>query len=313
MRWLYHLRRPGEAITARDGFIHCSFAPDVAESARIHFSSRPSDRSPDASGFPSGSLNSADRSSVSATPSDSLNSNLEVARIDPRRLDARVEVELTGRGPMPHVYGTVTEDAIREVVPLADFRGPDRTTGTRTLILSFEGMTLLDLVGVYDPIARLSEFDPEAQVEIAGLTDRPYSQHGATFETVRVRPPLDEFDLLIVPGGLGMRPLLDDREILAWLWTRPPNRMIASVCTGALLLGQAGLLRGRRATTHHGSIARLPEFGARHHDARVVEDGCVITAGGVSSGLDLGLHLVEKLAGSEVRTEIARRMEYRHS
>jgi cyclohexyl-isocyanide hydratase len=84
-----------------------------------------------------------------------------------------------------------------------------------------------------------------------------------------------------------------------------------SVCTGALVWGAAGFLRGRRATTHHDAAGLLAQYGATYADERVVEDGGVITAGGVSAALDLGLYLVDKLAGADARDRIRAQMAYR--
>lgn len=124
-----------------------------------------------------------------------------------------------------------------------------------------------------------------------------------------MRPPLDEFDVLVVPGGFGTRALEADVGIRDWLSSYPSNRITASVCTGSLLLGAAGRLEGRRATTHRSQMSRLAEYGATAVHERVVDEGQLITAGGVTAALDLGLHLVRRLAGSEVAEAIARQME----
>ena len=119
------------------------------------------------------------------------------------------------------------------------------------------------------------------------------------------------FDLLVVPGGLGTRVLLDDARCIDYLRGWGDTRPIASVCTGALLLGKAGHLEGRRATTHHASLHLLRPFCREIvTDARVVDEGRVVTAAGVSATLDLGLHLVEKFWGVEARRRIAAQMEY---
>jgi transcriptional regulator GlxA family with amidase domain len=167
------------------------------------------------------------------------------------------------------------------------------------------------------------DVDRDASIEVVSLTDAPWSGFGATFSAARVRPPLDAFDVLVVAGGPAVgsaaggttqtpetRTLEKDAAVVAWLRSFPESRMAASVCTGALLLGAAGRLRGKRATTHHASLARLSDFEATIGAARVVRDGLLMTAGGVTSGIDLGLELVRWLYGDDARARIAARMEY---
>jgi putative intracellular protease/amidase/uncharacterized protein (DUF952 family) len=289
MRWLYHLLPADEVVgdryappsLRREGFIHCSFRDAVAESARLHFP--PSLR-------------------------------LAVLQIDPRRLDARVDVADTPRGPMPHLHGALPADAIRARLDLAAVAAaPDAVTGTRFAFVAFAGMTLLDLVGVYDPIARLAGmgFDPDARCEIVAAEEAPWRGAGAVLTVPRVRPPLHDFDALVVPGGFGARRLVEERAVIEWLATFPHNRLVASVCTGALLLGAAGRLRGHRATTHAGALDLLAAFGATAVRERVVDEGQLVTAGGVTSGLDLGLHLVRRFAGDGAAERIAAQMELR--
>lgn len=289
MRWLYHIRPgPGSPLPARyapaslaaEGFLHASFQGDVAESARLY--------------FPAGA-------------------ELSVLRLDPRRLDVPVTIATTPRGPMPHVHGAVPRDAVIEELPLAAIaHAPDRVEGTRFAFVAFEEMTLLDLVGILDPLSRLASmgFDPTSTCSIVGATgSRVWSLGGASLSVESVRPSLDAFDALVIPGGYGTRALESDEEVIAWLRSFPENRLVASVCTGALLLGAAGRLRGKRATTHHSALTRLAEFEAIATEARVVDEGQVVTGGGVTCGLDVGMHLVRRLAGDEVARAIARQME----
>ncbi len=292
MRWLYHLAKEGIAPGASsygptsldgEGFVHCSYLPDVVESARLYF--------------------------AGVEP--------VVLQIDPRRLDVRVEVAATPRGPMPHVLGRIPTDAVHATLSLADLeRAPDRVTGTRFAFVAFEGMTLLDLVGVLDPLSRLASmgFDPASSTTIVAADRREvWSTDGASLRVEGVRPPLEAFDVLVVAGGMGTRALERDRAVLAWLETFPANRLVASVCTGAFLLGACGRLRGLRATTHHRHLERLAEHGATPVEARVVDEGQVVTAGGVTCGIDLGLHLVRRLEGDEVATAVEKQMQYEAS
>jgi putative intracellular protease/amidase/uncharacterized protein (DUF952 family) len=302
VRWLYHVRRAENlelASTAElsvepyapesldaEGFIHASYRDEVAGSARLYF------RTDSAS-----------------------DTQLEVLCIDPRRLDVPVVLADTPRGKMPHIHGPIPREAIRSTISLDEVSAmPDRTTGTRFAFVAFEGMTLLDLVGVYDPISRIASmgFDPTSSCEIVSATGSKTVWRGASGELVatRVRPELDEFDVVIVAGGHAARELVKDTAISSWLSAFPANRCLASVCTGALLLGAAGRLRGRRATTHHASMSLLAEHGATVVSERVVDGGTVVTAGGVTSGIDLGIHLVRRFEDEEVAAKIAAQMEH---
>ena len=283
MRWLYHVVNRGQrdAVVGAEGFVHCSYRDDVEDSARLYFP---------------------------------LAAKLEVLQIDPRRLDARVEVAETPRGPMPHVHGAVARDAVRAVHEVdAIERAPDPVTGTRFVFVAFEGMTLLDLVGMYDPISRIRTmgFDPTSTCEIVGAGGmRVWVGDGAAIGVDRVRPSLDDVDVLLLPGGHGTRALEQDVEVGTWLASFPKNRLMASVCTGAFLAAAGGRLDGKRATTHASAISRLADYGAVAVHERIVDEGQLVTAGGVTSAIDLGLYLVRRIHGDEVATKIATQMEY---
>jgi putative intracellular protease/amidase/uncharacterized protein (DUF952 family) len=289
VRWLYHLApretSPGDRYAppslAREGFLHASFADAVAESARLHFA-------PEA--------------------------DLVAWRIDPRRLDVDVDLAITPRGPMPHLAGSLVGDAVREVCERASWSSlPDRVTGHRVAFVAFEGMTLLDLVGPLDAVSRLRTmgFDPSVVTEVIGVAhERVWTGDGATLTVSSVRPDLDAYDVVVIPGGFAARDLACDEATLSWLRKRSANRLWASVCTGSLVLGAMGLLRGRSATTHHLAFDQLGLYeGVSVKRQRVVRDGPVITAGGVTSGLDLGLALVAMLSDDETAQKIAAQME----
>jgi transcriptional regulator GlxA family with amidase domain len=118
----------------------------------------------------------------------------------------------------------------------------------------------------------------------------------------------------VIPGGFGTRALLEDRPLLDWIReTAARSRLVTSVCTGSLLLAKAGLLHGRRATTHWAALDLLAALGGGvtvERDLRVVEDG-VITSAGVASGIDMSFAVVEKLCGKAVADETAKYIEYR--
>ncbi len=288
MRWLHHICASPPPVgdylpdsLATEGFIHCSYKDAVKESAALYFKGV---------------------------------SQLYVYRIDPRRLSARVEVAPSPRGPMPHVHGPIERDAIREVISLDALAArPDEVTGTRFGFVAFPNMTLLDLIGIYDPISRLQsmKFDVDSSCEIiGGVSEADWSADGATLRVSRVRPDLSQFDVLVLPGGHGSRVLEKDDAFVAWLKTFPQNRMVVSVCTGALLLGAMGRLLGKRATTHRSAISELARFGATAVEARVVDAGQVITSGGVTAGIDCGLWVVRRLMGKDISDKVATQMEH---
>jgi transcriptional regulator GlxA family with amidase domain len=184
----------------------------------------------------------------------------------------------------------------------------------RIAFLVFPRLTLLDFVGGYDALRRVTvmKVDDDVRHRIIGTEPEIADESGLAIRPDSVYEDLDSFDLLYVPGGVGTRALMHDARLLEYLRSWGPRRPLASVCTGALLLGAAGHLRGLRATTHHRAFELLrPYCREVVTDQRVVDEGRVVTAGGVSSALDLGLYLVEKYWGAEARGAIAAQMEYR--
>lgn len=177
----------------------------------------------------------------------------------------------------------------------------------------YMGMTALDFIGAYDPLTRLKTmgFMPGLGWQICAFTEEVLDYTGLCFVPTQVRQPLGPYDLVFVPGGLGSRELLDDAEFIEWLRSAAPCKLKVSVCTGSLLLGAAGFLKGKRATTHPRAFDDLRSFCAAVVDERIVDEGEVITAGGVTASIDLGLYLCGKLAGREVQEKIRRQMDYR--
>jgi len=175
-------------------------------------------------------------------------------------------------------------------------------------ILVFPGVQQLDLACPYEVFASL----PGAAVHLVWKDRRPVASSTGLILRPTARfdacPPLD---VLCVPGGAGVNPLLEDGVVLDFLRSRAPSaRFVTSVCTGALVLGAAGLLNGRHATTHWLAHDFLAAFGAIPVQARVVRDGNLITAGGVTAGLDFGLTVVAELAGREAAEAIQLNLEY---
>ena len=177
----------------------------------------------------------------------------------------------------------------------------------------FEGLTTMDFLGVYDPVTRLKTmgFCDDIDWDICSLTPKVTDTTGKlTIEATRIKPDLGEYDMFVVPGGMGGRVVQEDPEFIAWLQTGRNATYKMAVCNGSIIMGHAGYLQGKKATTNKNVFDMLPPLGAEVVKQRVVEDGDVITAGGVSSSIDLGLYLVGKIAGQEVMEKIKNQMEY---
>lgn len=176
----------------------------------------------------------------------------------------------------------------------------------------FDRLTSLDFVGFYDPVTRLKSMKilDDFDWRICSMVRSVVDDRGLRMEAAAVGEPLDSYDLLFVPGGFGTRSLRHDGGFVDWLRTARSVPLKVSVCTGALLLGAAGFLQGRRATTHPSVYHELEPYCGEVVRERVVDEGDVVTAGGVSASIDLGLHLVQRLAGADARRRIASQMDY---
>jgi transcriptional regulator GlxA family with amidase domain len=178
----------------------------------------------------------------------------------------------------------------------------------------FDELTALDFVGVYDAVTRLKTmgYVEDLQWDICAYTATVSDNTGLIFTPNKVCQSLAAYDLVIVPGGFGTRKLVNDEGFIEWLKTSAPCKIKASVCTGSILLGAAGFLQGKRATTHPSSFKALEKY-CTVVDDKVVDEGDVITARGVSSSIDLGLYLCEKFAGKEIKEQIRKQMDYQGS
>jgi len=181
-------------------------------------------------------------------------------------------------------------------------------TPFRIGMLLFPRLTQLDLTGPYEVFASW----PGAEIHLVWKTLDPVrADSGMAILPTTNFAAAPDFDLICVPGGPGMNALLTDGETLAFLRRAADRaRYVTSVCTGALVLGAAGLLRGKRAATHWMSRDMLRELGAEPVAERVVVDGTTITGGGVTAGIDLALRVVAEIAGRETAEAIQLRMEY---
>ncbi len=175
-------------------------------------------------------------------------------------------------------------------------------------ILLFEGLTQLDMTGPYEVLASAPGFTVDF---VAKTRDPVRSDHGLAFVPTRTLADAPPCDLLVVPGGPGTDDAIIDAE---WVdFTRRQGlaaRYVFGICTGSLLLGAAGLLRGRRASSHWRARELLSRFGAIPSDERMCVDGHIYTAGGVTSGIDMGLRVVADLCGEDVAKLIQLQVEY---
>jgi len=169
-------------------------------------------------------------------------------------------------------------------------------------------LTQLDFTGPLEVLARL----PAARVVLAASVPGELAADcGLTFANIRPLAEIEECALLCVPGGFGCSAAMDDRLYLAALRRLAARaRYLTSVCTGSLLLGAAGLLRGRRAACHWAFRELLPMFGAIPDTGRVVRDGNLFTGGGVTAGIDMALTVVADVAGRDQAQAVQLAMEY---
>jgi transcriptional regulator GlxA family with amidase domain len=176
-------------------------------------------------------------------------------------------------------------------------------------ILIFDGLTALDAIGPYEVLSRLPGGELRLVAKQAGLKRADTGALGVQADLAI--GDLPDPEVVLVPGGEGNRPLMRDPEVLEWLrGAHESSTWTTSVCTGALVLGAAGILDGKRATTHWAFLDRLSELGAEPVTERVVEDGKVMTAAGVSAGIDMALTLAARIAGEEVAQAIQLGIEY---
>jgi len=175
-------------------------------------------------------------------------------------------------------------------------------------MLLFPGLTQLDLMGPHEVLARV----PDTRVRLIARTADPVrAETGVTILPDATFSEIDRLDVLFAPGGAGQIAAADDGETLAFLRrVGATATWVTSACTGSLLLGAAGLLRGYRAATHWAFMDLLPLVGAIPIDQRVVVDRNRMTGGGVTAGLDIALTLAAQLAGRDVAERIQLGLEY---
>ena len=177
------------------------------------------------------------------------------------------------------------------------------------MIFVFEGITALDAVGPYEVLSRL----PDTEVRFVGLSAGNVRTDNGMLGLC-ADASIDELDrpeILLLPGGFGTRPLLESNRLLSWVRAaHETSTWTTSVCTGSLLLAAAGVLDGVDATTHWAAMDQLAELGAVPTNERVVRRGKIMTAAGVSSGIDMALTLAAEIAGDDTAKAIQLGIEY---
>jgi cyclohexyl-isocyanide hydratase len=175
-------------------------------------------------------------------------------------------------------------------------------------MLIFPRLTQLDMTGPYEVLARL----PDTKVELVARSLAPVTtDRGMQIVPTTTYADCPPLDVVMVPGGPGQQDLMEDEEVLSFLRRQAAGaKYITSVCTGSLVLGAAGLLKGKRATCHWAAIDHLKVLGAIPVSEKVVIDGNVVTGAGVTSGIDFALRLAALLEGEQVAREIQLQIEY---
>ena len=196
---------------------------------------------------------------------------------------------------------------------------PGMTTTSHIGILLFDDVEELDAVGPWEVLSSWTQFFPQDGWTVSCLSADGNPVRGAKGLVLGAHHSVDDaprLDVLVHPGGIGTRPMLKDEAHLDWV--REQRRtvpLMTSVCSGSLVYAAAGLLRDRPATTHWAAVPELVALDAStriQEDARFVDDGDVITSAGVSAGIDMALHLVERFVSADRAREVQRYIQYDH-
>jgi len=184
--------------------------------------------------------------------------------------------------------------------------------GMKIAFVLYDGVTTLDFAGMYDPVTRLKTmgFLPDLQYTVCARTQKVRAYEGLTLVADVTGCYLAGFDYVLIPGGNGIRDLMNDRAFLSWITVPAGSTVVAAVCGGALLLGAAGMLRDKKATTHPDLQGLLRQYAREVSADRIVDAGTIVTAGGVTAAIDLGLYLCERIAGADIREKIRKQMDY---
>jgi len=178
----------------------------------------------------------------------------------------------------------------------------------KIVILLFDNYTALDIVGPYEILSKL----PNSKIYLAGLEKKEYQDtYGLKISADYSIDEISQADILLIPGGAGIDNLLSNKEILEWIQKiDSTTKWTTSVCSGSLLLAEAGLLDNKNCTSHWRRKEQLSKYNVTIKNERYVQDDKVITSAGVSAGIDMALYLVSKIAGDQIAKMIQLGIEY---
>ena len=174
----------------------------------------------------------------------------------------------------------------------------------------YDGMSWLDLIGVYDPVSRLKSkgYNTEITWEFCAFSEGASDQFGLAMKPDRVKQILKGYDVIIVPGGVGVKALLSQPNFIEWLKGAEETPLKIATCTGSLLFAKAGFLQNKKATTHFAKHDVLREMNVDVVNQRVVDDGNIITSDTGVAAIELGLYLCEKWSGAEAKNTIQKEL-----
>ncbi|NHN34542.1 DJ-1/PfpI family protein [Paenibacillus agricola] len=176
----------------------------------------------------------------------------------------------------------------------------------------FDKMTMLDFVGFYEAVTWMGILKAKENVswDFCSNKEQVKDDRGLTIKINHISPDLSGYDLIFIPGGLSTRQLRYDSDFISWIQTAQDVEYKVSVCTGALILGAAGFLNGKTATTNPSAYDLLAPYCSEVVKRRYARDGNIFTGGGVSASIDLGLYFVESLTNDEVVRQVQEKMDY---
>lgn len=182
----------------------------------------------------------------------------------------------------------------------------------KVAFILFDKMTTLDFVGFYEAVTWMGVLNTEEKMswDFCSNKEQITDDRGLTMKINEVCPDLSNYDLIFIPGGMSTRQLRFDADFISWIQTARDVEYKVSVCTGALILGAAGMLKGKRATTNPSAYELLSPYCSEVVEERYVRDGHIFTGGGVSASIDLGLYFIESLTNKEFVQQVKEKMDY---
>jgi transcriptional regulator GlxA family with amidase domain len=185
------------------------------------------------------------------------------------------------------------------------------------VILVFDDVEVLDFAGPFEVFNVTAELNDPSPFHVVTVSENGYPIEARGKLSVNPHHSFEDCippDILLIPGGWGTRALMENQAVLDWIKEQAKRvELLLSVCTGALVLGKAGLLAGLNATTHHTAFGTLRQISPTIHvleDKRYVDNGKIITSGGISAGIDMSLYVVHRLLGDEALAKTLKEMEY---